>query len=858
MKKISNKVLVSCLAGEIIAFLCAVVLTAKNNYIWFAVAALGIITVFTFYESICRISIVVTVWNENSQNKDREREEELRMFRTQILEEIGHKTKMLSDRVDCLANSQEKMIESNEKICRDISDSVTKIEETNNNLFVQFKDEFSIGLCTMTESISASSKDMENKIKEFTKKVEENAIELAGKNSELVTRIMKTFEEQNAELSKRNDENISNICSSFAEMIKSFSDEISEYLNKLDRANHEIMHSIESASALQVEISKSNETVLEKVFDIMERIESDNKQTVDDLNVRFTEHSLSMSKQHSADLAGIVTELKKVIELLTIKYRQALDDMSNRQMIQIEEWKAGTAEILSDSNKTIETLMNDVEGKLLQNSDLARKVLDENISSTRNAVSEIVIDTRNLLQKQYEKLEELNSSLSFDTKEYTQQLMEQILDVSGKNISEMKSSCENMLSIIVDRIIAENEEIGTKRTEAFEAYIKELEKTYDSIISGHIKALEDQIINSINLFISENKAALMTNNELAADLINSEKFFVSEIESNNAKLRETIDDAFAEYSKSVEKNIIDIKNALAESIVAGSQNTIENIGLMSERNTDTIESLAGKLKEYSDSLIAKSAIAIANVQADNNEKLQKLCDQVAGYISENERFITYCKELSNSLQSSIKKMIDDRDRFIDDLNSISDNHMEGLDSHMKSRIQNMVEQLQALNIKNATMFSGAMEEYREKFVEANANAIAGVQEDNVSSITDANNKISQLADNLKKFQEDISGTLTVLQSIIETGINEQKEQDENFDSTMNELVDEKLSEYNAKLQEYNEYIEILGEKITDVMNACQSNTAKYDETLRYIVEAQKEANSLNNKDVELLKTFMRR
>ena len=67
-----------------------------------------------------------------------------------------------------------------------------------------------------------------------------------------------------------------------------------------------------------------------------------------------------------------------------------------------------------------------------------------------------------------------------------------------------------------------------------------------------------------------------------------------------------------------------------------------------------------------------------------------------------------------------------------------------------------------------------------------------------------------------------------------------------------------LSEYNNKLQEYNEGIESLGKKIKDVINACQSNTSKYDETLRYIIEAQKEANSLNSKDVELLKTFMKR
>ena len=756
MKKISNKVLASCLIGEMLALLCAIVLTEKNNYIWLVVATFAISIVFTFHECFCRFNNIMKSWNENSQIKEQAREEETKSFHAQVLVEIEQKTKMFS------------------------------------------------------------------------------------------------------ELSKQSGEEIGRLCSSINEMIQGVRSEISEYLNSLEIVNNEIRHSIESATALQVETSKDNEKVVEKVFNIMDRMEADNKQTTNDLSSQFTEHSLAMSKQHSEDLSSIGSELKAVVEILSKNYGQALEDMSNRQMTQIEEWKSGTAEIVSNSNKSIEILMKNVEEKLVQNSDLASRALDENISSAKNVVSEIVIDARELLQKQYERLEELNHSLNLETKEYTQQLMEQIIAVSSKNILGIESSCEKVLGITVDRIVSENEKTGIKRTEAFEAYIKELQKTYDSIISGHIKALEEQILNSIELFISENKSALMSNNELAAGLISSEKSFVSEVESNNVKLRETIDNAFIEYSKAVEQNIVDIKNALTESIVTGSKNTRESIGLMSEKNAETVGGLAEKLKEYSDSLIEKSSIAIANVQDDNNKKLQNLCEQVNEYISENTKFMTYCQDLSNELRSSISQMIDDREKFIDDLISISDHHMEGFDNHMKSRIQNMVDQLQVLNNKNVAMFSGAMNEYREKFVEANARAIAAVQVDNVSSITDANDKIIQLAGNLKLFQENISDTLFLLQSTIEKGVSDQKEQEETFNSDINQLVDDKLSEYNNKLQKYNDGIKSLAKKITDVMNACQSNTAKYDETLRYIIESQREANSLNTKDVELLKTFMKR
>lgn len=82
-----------------------------------------------------------------------------------------------------------------------------------------------------------------------------------------------------------------------------------------------------------------------------------------------------------------------------------------------------------------------------------------------------------------------------------------------------------------------------------------------------------------------------------------------------------------------------------------------------------------------------------------------------------------------------------------------------------------------------------MIDYREKFVEANAKAIAEVQADNINSITDANEKVAQLAEDLKKFQGNIVGTLELLQSIINEGIKNQQTQDEEFASAIyNEYV----------------------------------------------------------------------
>lgn len=713
MEKISNKVLFTILLGEVLAIICAFILTGKSDYLWIIAAVLAVITVLTFYKCISRINQFIFSLKEERRLRELECESRENHLMKQIVEEIGQKGERISEKIDIICASQERMIEKNDLFCQELSETVRKIDENSNKIISKMKDEISLGLNTLTQNIESACND--------------------------------TTEEMN-----------------------------------------------------------------------------------------------------------------RAIDLFTEKYEHALEEMTSCQIKQAEEWKSSTVEIINNSKAAVSTLISNVEEKIRQNSDLGNKVLEKNILETKAAVSTIVVDSKDLLQKQYIRLEELNKKLSERTKEYMQQLMDQIIAVSSSNIDEMKLSCENVLNITAERIVSENEETGNKRTEAFENSLKELENTYNSIISEHIKALEEQINDSITMFMAENKSALKTNNEKVSELISSERKFVSEIESNNAKLHETITSAFEKYSKSVEQNITDIKNVMDQGINTGSQNAIESINSLSKVNSETVSSFADELKIYSDSIIEKNAIAMGNVQADNYKKLQELSDQVSGYISENKKFISFCRNINDSLRNSINQMITDRKKFINDLNILSDNHLGSLDANMKSKIQNMVEQLQTLNKENAKMFSDAMSEYREKFVEASASAIAEVQEDNVSSITDANKKISELALNLKGFQEDISATLKILKGIIEDGVSEQKEQDEEFDSAMNELVDKKLSEYNSKLQEYNDYIETLGEKITEVMDACHNNTTKYEETLKFIVEAQREANSLNNKDVELLKTFMER
>ena len=351
------------------------------------------------------------------------------------------------------------------------------------------------------------------------------------------------------------------------------------------RENQFIRQILEEIERKEERINEKNDLLFQELMETVRKNDENSNRLITKMKDEISSGLNTLTQNIGSACNDITEEMNGAIDLFTKKYEQALEEMTSRQITQVEEWKTGFVEIMNHSNASVSTLISNVEEKILQNSDLVHQALEDNILETKAAVSTIVADSKDLLQKQYIRLEELHNALSVSTKEYMQQLMDQILDVSSNNIDKMKISCENVLNITAERIVSENEETGHKRTEAFENSLKELENTYNSIISAHIKVLEEQISDSITMFMTENKSALMTNNEKVSELISSERIFVSEIENNNTKLRETITGAFEEYSKSVEQNITDIKNVMEQGISSGSQNAIESINSLSKVNS---------------------------------------------------------------------------------------------------------------------------------------------------------------------------------------------------------------------------------------------------------------------------------
>lgn len=795
-KKLSLSILSVILSGELLLFMALSLLAYKIEYIWIAVAAVWIGVAVSIYCFCRKLKDFYLRREEKQRTRENEGSEKIYQICNTIIDIVKKSNEDLSDHLTSLAGIQKKIIEDNGILCHKLEESVNEICKENGLRINEIKE----SIVNLNGILSTNSAENKN--------------QLAG--------MTKLFE--------------------------------------------------------------NDSRILGDITGIVRDIKDTDSQHIDEMNKRFVEHSSQMSDDHNKKIDQLTCELKKGIDSMNDHYMHTMEEMSRRHAVQIEQWSINTEAIVTSTQDAINVMISNVDEHLTGQSVESRRVINESIKDSQKSIAGIVDKTQDVMQKQYKMLNELNYSvisgiqglleeklselieqerntrdmLNGSTDQYCQQLSKSVIGFTNESASKMITGCERILNDALEHIVEVSENINEKHSVAFGHYMNDLEKVYNETIGSHIKTLEEQVKNRISEFVAENKTALDKNNELAYELLSTEKNFITEFEGNNAKLRQTIQNAFEEYSKSVEGNIIQFKDTVTENIAETDNNAREYIGDFARKSDKMIETLAEKLRDYSEGFVGQSAQAIANVQADNNAKIQELCENVSMYAQENSEFIIHCKEANDAVADSVHDMIRDRQELIHKMKVISGEHIESLNTTLRTHIIDMNEMLQEVNTENSNAFSASMAGYRDKFVEANAEAIAEVQKDNVDSITEANKKISELADGMKKFREDVTSVLTMMENDIREGLEKQADNSDSFHDSINTLFDEKLNDYDGKFDKYNEIFNDLSSRIQVVIAACENNTSKYDETLKFILSSQKEANALSNKDIELLRSFMKR
>lgn len=252
------------------------------------------------------------------------------------------------------------------------------------------------------------------------------------------------------------------------------------------------------------------------------------------------------------------------------------------------------------------------------------------------------------------------------------------------------------------------------------------------------------------------------------------------------------------------------------------------------------------------------------MQKDNNLKLQAMSEEIAHMAEENRRFVADSTQFSKIANSQIGAIATRNEEMVEKLRKAGMENIDGLSGVLGGYLNRLQQQLDEHSNKNVRQFSNSMDDYRERFVQANAAALADVQISTVQSIENANDKVAELAEKLKETNRSILG-LSHLQNqflaeMKETNEEQRETQEEFADQIGDKLDDAKKAmakSIEKELDEYNELFKQLAKKIDSVTDSVKKNTDEYRQTLKHIKEGQLAMNSLTQKDIQLMERLVK-
>lgn len=233
-------------------------------------------------------------------------------------------------------------------------------------------------------------------------------------------------------------------------------------------------------------------------------------------------------------------------------------------------------------------------------------------------------------------------------------------------------------------------------------------------------------------------------------------------EGNITRLLNTFDNALQSSAKNI--------SVINEEVMKNQSVEINRyIGMFTERYSDALSKYTDKMAEcfnnsinklsedmskYIGELAEKNAAAvgkaIAQVQGENNRELQNLSITLNKYIDENRNTIQENRETNEAVSANVNKLIDWSSNMSNEIKENTDSAIIHIRRVMDEKITGMTTELDKLERNNAEYFRDTMENYREKFVQANAEAIADTVIDLSSSVKETQGQIRELSDYVTK------------------------------------------------------------------------------------------------------------
>lgn len=302
-----------------------------------------------------------------------------------------------------------------------------------------------------------------------------------------------------------------------------------------------------------------------------------------------------------------------------------------------------------------------------------------------------------------------------------------------------------------------------------------------------------------------------------------------------------------------------------------------------------MDKLSYNINGFIENLVEKNKVSLQDVQSENNLELQKLSDSLYRLTNENEKLKEYTQNTLGTLSDNMNGLISVSEKFDSTLHSYIDAGVSGMENVMERQISRMIEKNVMHEKNNADEFRKSMEDYREKFIKANAEAIAQVQSDMLRRMEETQRQLALLSETMKNCMDFIKNheekSVMLNNELRETVTTHSKEMldktknsMDNFDCSIGEiktLIEDDISDMINKnsemindtvsgaLDRYNKEFRELRTKISDALGTIEAlseqitvNSNNYQATLKQVTDSQRQSQELSKKDVELLERML--
>ena len=321
------------------------------------------------------------------------------------------------------------------------------------------------------------------------------------------------------------------------------------------------------------------------------------------------------------------------------------------------------------------------------------------------------------------------------------------------------------------------------------------------------------------------------------------------------QLREASDNMERHYARTLD----DVRTASVESVHTMSKRLQEYSAEMEQRLTGVSDKNTKDLSAVCSGVVSESVQVLKQGNAEMLDRQtaayeKELADTAARY---DAALTAHVGQLKQQMETQIAHMMEVNCSALEDavtkLHATEEESLQNLSMRMESQLDSLDQKLRAHSMESADLFSCSMEDYRDRFVEASAHALAQVQDDTMQVVANANSKVSELADNINK----LGTAIRVIIQELQARSKEEKQMQENFQESFDGFRDDVVRDMRSELRKYSEKLSELGQYVENVMETVKKNTETYQQTLTQIQESQREMNTLNKKDIDLMKELLR-